>query len=75
MAAFEILKLKIFWGINLDQSVRIHNNESDCAGSTMSDKHISNFLNHHILHNKRNVDQPRKRRGGTKFHEDITSVG
>jgi hypothetical protein len=74
MAAFEILKLKITWGINLGQSVRIHNNESDCTESTMNDKHISNFLDDHILNDKRNVDQPRKRRG-TKTHEDISSAG
>jgi hypothetical protein len=62
MAAFEILKLKIVWGINLDQNVRIHKNESDCTGSTMNDKHISNFLDDHILQDKRKVDQPRERR-------------
>jgi hypothetical protein len=74
MAAFEILNLKIIWGINLDQTVRIQNNESDWTGLTMNDKHISNFLNDYILHDNRNVDQPRKRRG-TKTHEYVSSVG
>jgi len=74
MATFEILKLTIIWGINLDQRVRIHNNESDCTGSTVKDKHISNFLDAYILHGKRNwINQEKE--GETKTHEDISSVG
>jgi len=73
-ATFEILKLTIIWGINLDQSVRIHNNESDCRGSTMNDKLISNYLDDHILYCKRNwINQEKE--GETKTHEDISSAG
>jgi hypothetical protein len=30
MAAFEIRNLEIFWKINLDQTVRIHESNLDC---------------------------------------------
>jgi len=32
VAAFELSKLAIFWKINLDQTLQIHNNNLDCKG-------------------------------------------
>jgi hypothetical protein len=60
MAALEILNLKIFWKINVDQTVRIQNNSLDCTGPSTKDTRISYLLCENILPDKENVDRPRK---------------